>query len=1471
MKQFEKDEIRKALDEMIAIEATGSTNIHNDDYVASKLMTEKIIEEWSFMDLDEFVEGKIEKNDTWLSDDLYPAAVGYALIMRYGISYDDYLEWAEKQNSEFAYILLKLIGIENNSYKIEYDNKNILNQQSRVKSLIEQIKSKKHLILASDNKSEYTLMGKNVAVLNIAKDIAEMNVVIESAYDFSCAVFWNEFETKCKSYKDTSENIAKVFEDAAEAEWVKVKKYLNKLQIEDYKIANIKNDFFDSFDASVIKEELDEVYMQLIESFKEDVSQLEIDDANRKSTQFYGGGIGVGGAIKGMIFANIASGVYGAFANGMTKGAVKRTKANFEKTATNIYLGDNTLSVYKELLKVIADTLKKICIITLYPDAIEDQSEIDDFLSAVNEAINWASPEQIKELVYEVVSVYPCNMNSYKFALKLVSGVRGELELIAEKIGLSDAVASLKSEVINNTNRRIYFGDVEIKETDNCVTLDPIIPLRGYYYKISIPMNTSFLDFENLKYGMDDSMARGGYLLNEKSKMIIRYWSGVESEEDFERQSEQDQEQILNQINSWENMEIQDFRQDIKMSISNDKCTYIVHGQMKFKEFHEVYMLGYVDKHIYMNICVGYLGDMLEEKEKIKDVVESIIIEKQETNYKVPFLTKGEVEKLFREERRIEAEAYFNDRYEELNLPFAVEFRKCFKKMLPLSEYASNGVCKYEYSNDVSAKLFRLMEDEEPIGQYILYNSENIIITDFIVYIRNNDGLFERIYVDYIVEILLVTTCHIEEDTWILVREFDGTNRDIHISKKQIKEVSFLIMMINVIIENLIPGKVRFFKEANRSNQKEVIYCEKCKKISNMRVNESGVLRHISCGNCHAESKYIRKIIKEKRMDSILNALESTGKVDISDEDSIVKKYNVKEYEIQDTTKGDTEELVLLVKEYITKMNGALNYETSVIYRAAFRWILEEFADKNQIIDKYDFCVQSETLLAQTLLKKEDIIGQYILYDENGIIVTDFNVYICTSRGVCIYELTDLIEILPMQEYYGSNFKGIIIHNKKGKFEYIEDSALKQTSYILDLINMVLELVDDYNGKKYERFYYRYRNEKDAAYIYCMSCHKWGVEKIEAGTIFNSKYCSNCRKGTFNAISKCKNDQLETIRMKAFTSFSETFLVNIQKEIERDGKEYGIVDIGIQLHKKYEERQENERKKREEAEKEKLAESDWRYAKFLPQHVKLFREQFLRAIVGTELQRYLIDQDINKLTDNELSKSFEYMRQFQNEQIVLYVCKKVIITDHYIIWGNLVSTIEDLQEIAWFNLESNHAISKVLIKRKYNSEIFACEDEDQNKLISLIINVALTGIRDDDFVTEYDKDVNYCGKCGSRNVVIKGLFKSKCYNCGNSYTGALYKNDWKGVDIEAFKNKIYNANDSQKPEGIKAISTQTETLKDSIIEENKENARMDSGTRETQEHTKMIYCTKCGGKINPSYKFCNYCGQENLYRRGGER
>lgn len=207
-------------------------------------------------------------------------------------------------------------------------------------------------------------------------------------------------------------------------------------------------------------------------------------------------------------------------------------------------------------------------------------------------------------------------------------------------------------------------------------------------------------------------------------------------------------------------------------------------------------------------------------KEKIKDVVESIIIEKQETNYKVPFLTKGEVEKLFREERRIEAEAYFNDRYEELNLPFAVEFRKCFKKMLSLSEYASNGVCKYEYSNDVSAKLFRLMEDEEPIGQYILYNSENIIITDYIVYIRNNDGLFERIYVDYIVEMLLVTTCYIEEDTWILVREFDGTNRDIHISKKQIKEVSYLIMMINVIIENLIPGKVRFFKDANRSNQK---------------------------------------------------------------------------------------------------------------------------------------------------------------------------------------------------------------------------------------------------------------------------------------------------------------------------------------------------------------------------------------------------------------------------------------------------------------------------------------------------------------------------------------------------------------------------------------------------------------------------------------------------------------------------
>ena len=444
MATFDKKQIEKTFDEMIDNDiCVDSIDVKKEEIENLKKSVYIQINKWAFNDLDDLYKDTIGKDYKDDYENIGPTAfyavmAGYALIMRYNISYEDYIEWCKRQKEEYVYDLLKLIGIDDEYYRTKKEEFEEKQKKYFFEKDVKKLDDKKKLIHFTDNKTETTLFGKYIEFSKDSLKIVKLLSDLESAYQYSISIFQNEFEISCIGYQETYDNIERTLKDAIDAQWIKMKDSLRSLNATDDQVRMIQANYSNETDVSYMKGHLEESYNLLLKKFEEKFTKATIDNAKLRTIHFQGGGLGLKGAAKGIITAEIMNAAVNTIANVSIKGSVNDLKLYFEKTLTKLFAGENAKKRYEEIIKDAAKTLKKNCMDILFSEQYEDWDEAKKLITALDGMEKQLSQDELQAIICKMIFSFPFSIDSYMFALKCKKDAYLELCAIAAHFGMSE-------------------------------------------------------------------------------------------------------------------------------------------------------------------------------------------------------------------------------------------------------------------------------------------------------------------------------------------------------------------------------------------------------------------------------------------------------------------------------------------------------------------------------------------------------------------------------------------------------------------------------------------------------------------------------------------------------------------------------------------------------------------------------------------------------------------------------------------------------------------------------------------------------------------------------------------------------------------------------------------------------------------------------------------------------------------------
>lgn len=1485
MAKFDINRVENTFNKLLALKICGDGNAKNEDIDNGKTVAYQMLDGWSFGELDSFYENGIGTN---IIDEKYPIIIGYALITRYNLSYDEYVAWCKKQGEEYAYDLLKLAGVEDYEQRAKKENKEKEWRNSAYTVLAELIDSKKKIIEFTEEDTGLSLFGKGIEVGAISEGIKLVLLGIKDAYQYGIVIFENEFEKRCTGFKEAYETIERVLGDARDAQWIRLKSHLKKIDIENELMNKIHNEYINATDFSYIKENLEKAYNNLLEQLGEKAQELVIKDTERKSIQFEGGGFGVKGAVIGMVGAEIANNVYEGIVDTMTKKAVENTREQFTSMADRLFTGEETQKFCKEYIEAASKILRAICLNTLFSDQMETATDVGDILEALEKYIGDLSGDDLRKLACNLIFIYPHLIESYKFVSNYFIGIGYELVAIASYFGLDNEILA-NSRLIYRTQKCAVFSDVQICKHNDGIIIDSLF-YEGWKYKIEIPYISDFINTKFWKYSMHGSIAQDAYMINKNSGIIIRYWGGAEGKETYDKESRMTSAQILNQINGWKNINVKDFSQRVETNKSEESFEHIVRCEMIYNDSHDAFMVMHCDQDAYLNICIGCQDSMEDNVETIEEIMHGIVITKEPCNSKNIFFgcTKTEILDIFRREQETEAEKYFKKHNEEL--PFAIAFRKNFKLLLDGRIIGNLIINKYDYEIH-NQDIIMWLEGQKPAGQYILYASYYVIITDFKILLRDKDGRLIEFMINEVAEILLVSTNVVGDVPRLYIRLIDKGESIIRINEQHLSEYLLVIELINRSLAPLIWNKsALYYSEAQkllRKNSEKIIFCTKCKKISYVDYKGSVLKDSYFCRNCGNENKEKNFIIENKPY-KLFNGnfqkriAELSSESYFKPEDDIIKKYNLKEYSIDDES-SERSRFLEKAKGYVISMEGELDYQSAIIYRTLFKGFIKQYLDNEQTIEDYDYKLTDSSILLQTLLKTNQI-GQYVLFGSEKIVITDFYIYLHGYSRDYVYSLKDIVEIIPIRGVSNSNYRGVCIHRTDEKFIIVEDASLSDLSKLLDCINIVLEESLKYRESlkkiraKRNYYYYTYANEKDEAYVYCPDCKTW-TTRSKSGNV-----CNECKMSVSKGYLKERNSEIDAQKNNFKAIFEEKIEKKIQAEIIEDASNQGLVELGMKLH---EAREEKEKTKREEKRK-KQEEQRIRHNAYIETNDKE-RKQLIRKKLEDNPQsgwnELLFSIHFRKRIKvlchacSSIAKDFKIARYGYNinvnetrkfleeigliHEYIIYYDKNILLTDKamYICSLKQKYQLTKLQEIACYK---NNGDYKVFIQYD-NSRIPVKLIEMGNNLdLLLIINVSLETLRDNLYEIKYDKYKQCCYHCGSDSIK-GGIVNWFCNDCGTKIPPSkIYINYWNlhSSELKYYREQVASKN-LEKFEGSDMLLDERNDFE--LYKTCMEEGRDGQGLNKMFSST--IFCPYCGEKIERTSKFCNFCGKENKYRK----
>lgn len=429
----------------------GANLTSKDDIANYNRLIQSELSGLSFEDLDKAYETGIPHNRSMLPETVWTLVVGFSMLSRYDLSIEDYIDWAKKQN-DATVTLLQLIDNQSDeakSYVSEAKEKAVKDAENGEKrrreikyaELKQKLRSLTKVITVLDLKDDdedddeddddedddeddddwLSIFDRDIVLSDSAKQLANANKAFKSIRTYSLSILDNEFNNRCSNYKDSISNINGVITDALDAAWVKAKKELKKLGVEENAIAQIKDQFSPAYNISdKITNTLLDLSGQLVDTAQGKAVNISEIDKSLREFNYIGVGAGMLEAIEANIQANFLNSVHQLFTSIITAFSIKYTVNSLEKAANELFCGKETLKTIQSSITQICDILIDICLYTVCEDNIENPIECQNIYNEMLELHDLFDNEDLsvkQQMAIDFFEAFPEKEEPYKYII----------------------------------------------------------------------------------------------------------------------------------------------------------------------------------------------------------------------------------------------------------------------------------------------------------------------------------------------------------------------------------------------------------------------------------------------------------------------------------------------------------------------------------------------------------------------------------------------------------------------------------------------------------------------------------------------------------------------------------------------------------------------------------------------------------------------------------------------------------------------------------------------------------------------------------------------------------------------------------------------------------------------------------------------------------------------------------------------
>ena len=752
MESKELAKIKKLLEQLEYQVCTEIYKYDDNEFIELTIQAVKNgVSEYSFSDLDDIYANGMADRNLHFEPELEHMEVGYALLTRYNLPTDKYIEWSKRQKKKTIYYLLALVGVDGGEYKRSYENNEMITEKKEeVSIMLSDLKEKAHLLEVCQETTGLAFCGNNITI----NEICEKYIILKQQFgeisSYGMDIFRNGYENRCtKSFEEFFNNLLLVYRDAQEAAWMKCAKFLSSQNVSEADIQEIKRDYFDIV---LLLDEVRDLHKEYYAELKNSAEKIEHRDATRRDTQFIGGGYGIGGAIAGMVTSSIAAGAYGAYCDMRVRGDIRRLKKAYEKDLSQIYNSKEAKEMYLFAMEQDIGMLELLCKGKLGIRCEEyEEKEIDDLISKCKNLYFFQEKYDTQQIALNLLLTYPDYYKLYAYLFELFPDEEENLCAIARRFGFMDCKVFLEE----CREGKLYIGENAALLDDICFTFLPgdmleidSIPVADKRYKVILPFKKTFFSkYEMYLYIKREKNFFNIYLENCKTKEILHFWAGVEGKSTFEKETNLSNEEILEKVDSYINFSIKDFSQTVICERKAGYSANLLVGKIVGRQTEKDAYLGqFSNEEVFISFAVG--KEVFEQKDKLyyEKCIRNVLIEgindentlqQNEERAKQQQREKEERERReYLEERKdIESDIVtFLKTNPDFDIKFATEFSKRFKMVAHKCKDVQYLVCAYDFEQiekNQGANLF--LKDrykESPNGKYILYFDGTVLLTN---------------------------------------------------------------------------------------------------------------------------------------------------------------------------------------------------------------------------------------------------------------------------------------------------------------------------------------------------------------------------------------------------------------------------------------------------------------------------------------------------------------------------------------------------------------------------------------------------------------------------------------------------------------------------------------------------------------------------------------------------------------------